>query len=166
MQKRETLYLAVEHNTKYLTTLALAADKRAVLSDAENSEMKEKIKNFKKTQEENERQIKLMQKDSAQLVNERQRSTELTLELTKSKEKEEALLGTIKQQKADLAKVTEERDKLARSLKKADQEVKDLTEKVENLTRDYTQAKARLDVSESTQGQSGQVADEYRNMVT
>ena len=65
VQKRETLYLAVEHNTKYLTTLALAADKRAVLSDAENSEMREKIRNFKKTQEENERQIKLMQKDSA-----------------------------------------------------------------------------------------------------
>ena len=99
-------------------------------------------------------------------MNERQRSTELTLELTKSKEKEEALLSTIKQQKSDLSKVTEERDKLARSLKKADQEVKDLTEKVENLTRDYTQAKARLDVSESTQGQSGQVADEYRSMVT
>ena len=65
VQKRETLYLAVEHNTKYLATLALAADKRAVLSDAENSEMREKIRNFKKTQEENERQIKLMQKDSA-----------------------------------------------------------------------------------------------------
>lgn len=41
--KRETLYLAIEHNTRYLCEITKAADARAINAEQENVKMKEDL---------------------------------------------------------------------------------------------------------------------------
>ncbi len=62
--KRDTLYLAIEHNTKYLCQLAKSADESWVLAQKENITMKKQISQFSSDTENMSRQIKVLTKDS------------------------------------------------------------------------------------------------------
>ncbi len=71
--KRDTLYLAVEHNTKYLCELARNADRSRAIAEQENAQMKIQVANFSNEYESMSKQIKVLTKDSNQLQTERQR---------------------------------------------------------------------------------------------
>jgi len=65
--KRDTLYLAIEHNTKYLCELAKNADKNRAVAEKENAQMKVQISNFSVEYESMTKQIRVLTKDSNQL---------------------------------------------------------------------------------------------------
>ena len=71
--KRDTLYLAVEHNTEYLCELARKADRSRAIAEQENAQMKIQVANFSNEYESMSKQIKVLTKDSNQLQTERQR---------------------------------------------------------------------------------------------
>jgi hypothetical protein len=71
--KRDTLYLAIEHNTKYLCELAKSADQSRAVAEKENAQMKVQISNFATEYESMTKQIRVLTKDSNQLQTERQR---------------------------------------------------------------------------------------------
>ena len=71
MLKRDQLYLAVEHNTKYLCELAKSADARAVNAEGENVSIKSQLRELKRSNDEMSRQVRVMEKDAIALVNER-----------------------------------------------------------------------------------------------
>ena len=95
-KRREVLYIAIEHNTKYLTTLAQASDLAKNEAMAEIQKLKGEYAKLKIDADEMGRKIKTLSKDSEQLQMERARVTQLTLQVTKSKEKEEQMAVTLK----------------------------------------------------------------------
>ena len=90
-RQREVLYIAIEHNIKYLTALCQASDHAKDLALSEIASLKVKFARQKVDLDELQRNNKVLAKDSEQLVIERKRITELTLEVTKAKEKEEQM---------------------------------------------------------------------------
>ena len=76
------------------------------------------------------------------------------------------MVSVVKDLKKELQQLKEANTKLERHLRKANEAFQEEKEKNENLVRDLTQTKTRLDVSEATQTKSTAISDEYRQMMT
>jgi predicted nucleic acid-binding Zn-ribbon protein len=76
------------------------------------------------------------------------------------------MVSVVKDLKKELQQLKEANTKLERHLRKANEALQEEKEKNENLMRDLTQTKTRLDVSEATQTKSTAISDEYRQMMT
>ena len=83
------LFIAIEHNVKYLTAICQASDHAKDLALSEIAQLKVEFAKKKVDFDEMQRQNKVLAKDSEFLAVERSRTTALTLEVTKAKEKEE-----------------------------------------------------------------------------
>ena len=70
-KRREVLYIAIEHNTKYLTSLAQASDLAKNEAMAEIQKLKGEYAKLKIDSDEMGRKIKTLSKDSEQLQMER-----------------------------------------------------------------------------------------------
>ena len=117
-RRREVLYVAIEHNVRYLTAICQASDhaKNMALDELEKLKVHEAQQKVKF--EEMQRQNKVLAKDSEQLANERRRITQLTLDVTKAKEKEEQMSVALKDSE--------------KKLKKNSKELKETTEKFDD----------------------------------
>lgn len=107
-RRREVLYIAIEHNVKYLTAIAQASDHAKDLALSEYEKLKVEFMQQKVDFDKMQRQNKVLQKDSDQLNIERQRVNQLTLDLTKAKEKEEQNAGQLKEAQKKLKKIEKE----------------------------------------------------------
>lgn len=107
-RRREVLYIAIEHNVKYLTAIAQASDHAKDLALSEYEKLKVEFAQQKVDFDKMQRSNKVLQKDSDQLNTERQRVNDLTLDLTKAKEKEEQNSASLKEAQKKLKKVDKE----------------------------------------------------------
>ena len=72
--KRDILYTAIEHNTKYICNIAVTSQQERDAAQKANIDMIAQIKQFKSDTDEMTRKIKVLSKDSEQLVYERNRA--------------------------------------------------------------------------------------------
>ena len=107
-KKRETLYIAIEHNTKYLTTMSKTIETERDAAVIEVAALKKEVNKIKSDTDTMKRKFTSLMKDSEQLVQERKKITQLTLDVTKAKEKEEAATQNLKDAKKKLSKAEKE----------------------------------------------------------
>lgn len=131
-RRREVLYIAVEHNIKYLTAICQASDHAKDLALNEVASLKVNFAKQKVDFDEMQRQMKVLSKESEQLAAERKRITQLTLDYTKSKEKEEQMSSQL----------TDAKKKLKKAEKSVIEDKKELDDKkrhLEHLTEQHNE---------------------------
>lgn len=69
---------------------------------------------------------------------------QLTIDLTKSKEKEEAQTTSLRELKKELIALTEQFESTQRKAKRLETENKDKSQQLENMTRDFNEVNLRL----------------------
>ena len=100
--KRDILYTAIEHNTKYICNIAVTSQQERDAAQKANIDMIAQIKQFKSDTDEMTRKIKVLSKDSEQLVYERNRAIQLTIDLAKANEKIVNTTASLKTVKSEL----------------------------------------------------------------
>lgn len=85
------VYLAVEHNTKYLAMLAEQAHSERVIAIDKLSKQTQDLKRYKEDNDEMTKKMKILQKDSEALVLQRNQVNKLTTDLITIKESQENL---------------------------------------------------------------------------
>ena len=95
-RRREVLYVAIEHNVKYLTAICQASDHAKGLALNEVQQLKVQFAKQKVELDELTRSNKVLAKDSEQLALERKRITELTLESTRANDRADQAEGQAK----------------------------------------------------------------------
>ena len=133
-RRREVLYIAVEHNIKYLTAICQASDHAKDLALNEVASLKVNFAKQKVEFDEMQRQVKVLSKDSEQLTAERKRITQLTLDFTKAKEKEEQMSSQLTDAKKKLKKAE-------KSLTETKNEFEDKKRHLEHLSDEHAELK-------------------------
>lgn len=84
------MYIAIEHNTKYLTSRCVTIETERNSAVKEVAQLKASAKKKEEDTAQMARQFKVLQKESEQLVVERKKNAQAALDLTKAKEKEDS----------------------------------------------------------------------------
>lgn len=146
-KRRELLYAALEHNLHYLSNMAIKSDKERDEALKEVHELRKTTSEMKSKQEVILRKSKQFERDSEQLTLERKRITQLTLDCTKAKEKEDQMAVQLKdakkaltrnQKKADETK--EQFDDLSRKFEFQENEFSELKRQFKELQARYQNA--------------------------
>lgn len=144
-KRREVLYVAIQHNTKYLSEMAQRFEKERDSAIVEATTLRAQVKKINEETDTMKRKFNSLQKDSEQLVQERKKITQLTLDLTKEKEKEEAATQKLKEINKKLIK--SEKNLAEMTTDKEDFERKSafLDEKLNNLVKEHTELKKKYE---------------------
>lgn len=90
---------------------------------------------------------------------------QLTIDLTKSKEKEEAQTTSLRELKKELIAATEQFESTQRKAKRLETENKDKSQQLENMTRDFNEVNLRLQTYQGNIEDFKKLNDEYRTLM-
>lgn len=90
---------------------------------------------------------------------------QLTIDLTKSKEKEEAQTTSLRELKKELIALTEQFESTQRKAKRLETENKDKSQQLENMTRDFNEVNLRLQTYQGNIEDFKKLNDEYRTLM-
>ena len=135
-RRREVLYIAIEHNVKYLTAICQASDHAKDLALNEVASLKVEFAKQKVDFDEMQRVNKVLSKDSEQLAIERKRITQLTLDVTKAKDKEEQMSGSLKEAQKRLKKSETESKEVKAQFEDNKRNLEDKKEQLDNIKKE------------------------------
>jgi len=164
-RRREVLYIAIEHNVKYLTAIAQASDHAKDLALNEVAQLKVEFAKQKVDFDEMQRVNKQLGKDSEQLAIERKRITQLTLDVTKAKEKEEQMAGQLKEALKKLKNAEKNLEKLETEFEDQKKKLDWTEEQHANLQKEHKSVTQKELVASQDVDMLRKANDSYREVI-